>query len=268
MRHIHLLTFALIAFVITGCPRNYPEPDDSLRSADEVREAVEARTEPLESARFKEVVLDYFGDGDRVKVRQLLLVKQDGYVRVQTRLPGSNEIMNILVTDGETFAMHKRDTNEYFTGRATRRNITRLLPVDLSPQDVVRVMLGGAPFDRFATEGATDPEMEWDGKVGAYRYEVETRDGGDLAMWVRHGDFGVEKVRQRDASEEVVWSYETDDWDKVGTAVVPAYRRFVWPARDLDFSMDVGETQINVDLPEILFQLPPPPGSREIVVDD
>jgi hypothetical protein len=263
------MTVALSLLVFaTGCPRNIPEPDDALRDAPEVRAAVEARIEPAQSARFKEVVLDYFGNGDRVKVRQLLLVKKPSYVRVQTRLPGSDEILNLLVTDGQTFAMHKRDTNEYFTGKATRGNIARLLPVDLTPQDVLRVMLGGGPLDRFDTEGSGEPTMEWDGREGAYRYEVDTRDGGDLAMWVRHGDFGVTKVRQRNADDEVVWSYETDDWRRVEATVLPDYRRFVWPARDLDFSMDVGETQLNVDLPEILFELPPPAGSREIVVDD
>lgn len=264
----YALVLVAIAALLTGCPRNFPEPDDALRDAAEVRTAVEARIEPVNDARFKEVVLDYFGDGDRVKVRQLLLVKQDAYLRVQTRLPGSDEILNLLVTNGETFAMHKRDTNEYFSGRATRGNIARLLPVDLSPRDVVRVMLGGGPLDRFDTEGVGEPTMEWDGKVGAYRYETETNGGGDLTMWVRHGDFGVTKVRQRNAKEEVVWSYETDDWQTVSNVVLPAYRRFVWPARDLDFSMDVGETQINVDLPEMLFELPPPAGSREVVVDD
>ena len=255
----------LAASVLMACPKSIPPPDNALETPQQLRDAVEARAESIASARFLDVVVDYFGEGQRVKVRQLILVKQPSSLRMQTRAPGTDEIMSLLVSDGEMFAMHRRDTNEYFTGAATPENIGRLLPVNLSAHDVSRVMLGGAPWDRFDAFGE-EPTMKWDRREGKYRYSVEGPDGGSLTMWVRPTDFAVEEVRQLNPDDDVVYRYETDRWKAHGNTVLPAWRRFVWPERDLDFSMDVGETQLNVELPEQLFQLPPPAGSEIIQV--
>lgn len=263
-----LLSLALSSLALLGgcgC-KQVPPPQNPLEDPAALRAAVDARIEQIEDARFKEVVLDYFGEGERVKVRQLILVKAPSFLRVQTRLPGSDEVLSLLVSDGDTFAMHKRDTNEYITGAATSQNIARLLPVDLSATDVARVMLGGAPWDRFENMGL-EPTLAWDGCEGTYRYSARTRDGGELTAWVRHSDYAVVRVRQMDASQERVYEYTTDDWKRHGSVALPQYRRFVWPARDLDFSMDVGETQVNTGLPETLFELPPPAGSKVIRVD-
>ena len=162
--------------------------------------------------------------------------------------------------------MHRRDTNEYVTGASTPENIARLLPVDLSATDVTRVMLGGAPWDRFDGTGA-EPEMSWDRKRGKYAYSVATREGGRLTMWVRPTDYAVEQVREFDAKDKVVYRYETDKWKAIENNVLPEWRRFVWPRRNLDFSMLVGETQLNVELPQLLFELPPPAGSQIITID-
>ena len=265
---VYLLSIALTCAVfLVGCGcKQVPPPANRLEEPAALRAAVDARIEQIEDARFKEVVLDYFGDGERVKVRQLILVKSPSLLRVQTRLPGSDEILSLLVSDGETFSMHKRDTNEYFTGAATSANIARLLPVDLSAADVARVMLGGAPWDRFDMRAGA-PSLVWDGCEGAYRYFAETREGGELSAWVRPSDYAVVRVRQTDAAGERIYEYTTDDWQRHGAVALPQYRRFVWPARDLDFSMDVGETQVNTGLPDTLFELPPPAGSAIIRVD-
>lgn len=261
-----LVLFVCLLLLTTACGRKIPPPDNALETPAELKSAIDARVEAIESARFLEVVVDYFGEGERVKVRQLILVKQPAMLRAQTRVPGTDEILSILVSDGDSFAMHRRDTNQYFTGSPTPENIARLLPVDLSARDVTRVMLGGAPWDRFEAQG-TQPQLEWDRKKGKYRYSVATKDGGTLTMWVRHTDFAVEEVRQLDADGKLVYKYETDDWKTQQNIALPAWRRFVWPKRDLDFSMDVGETQLNVELPDPLFELSPPAGSEIIQVD-
>ena len=260
LRLVAVLFAATASFAFGGCPRRIPPPDNAIEQPEKLREAIQARTEQFSTGRFKEVVLDYFGKNERVKVRQLLLVKQPDNVRVQTRLPGSNEIVSLLVTNGEKFALHRRDSNEYVTGPPTPENINRLLPVDLSARDVVRVMFGGAPWDRF-DDAPGDPELEWDTKKGRYVYSVETADDGRLTMEVRHPSHTVVSVIEYGSDDEVVYRYTTDDWERFGDRSLPTWRRFVWPARDLDFSLDVGETELDMGLPDNLFQLSPPPGS-------
>jgi outer membrane lipoprotein-sorting protein len=268
MQRIRL--FALLVSLVlvgTACTRNIAPPDNAIDDPVELRQAIDARYAHVEDARFLNVVLDYFGDGERVRMRQLIVVQSPDRLRVQTRLPGSDEILNLLVSNGETFALHNRDTHEYFTGAPTRANINRLLPVDLSAADVVRVMLGGAPWDRFDYEPGP-PQLRWDTRRGEYELSVETRARGTLSMYVRHTDLAVVRVIELDSAGQRVYEYTTSGWRDLQGLALPSYRRFVWPAQNLDFSLDVGETQLNVELPETLFEFPPPPGSRVIYLED
>ncbi len=259
----------LFCVVLLGasCKRNIPPPENEIKDAALLIGAVDARIEQFESARFKEVVLEYYQDQERVKVRQLILVSLPDKLRVQTRLPGSDEVMNLLVSNGEVFAMHRRDTNEYLTGRPTQANIDNLLPLGLSAQDVVRVMLGGAPWGRLQQE-EKPLQLEWNGRTGRYRLWVETRRKGRIWLEVRHTDFAVVEMVEEDAKGDVVYRYETDDWRGPSGLSLPEYRRFEWPAQKLDFSVEVGETQVNVELPDTLFEFDPPAGSQVIEVDD
>lgn len=263
-----LFMLAFLVFLSTACTRNIAPPADMLKMPEELRVAVDARAATIESARFRDVVLEYYGEGERVRLRQLILVEQPANLRVQTRLPGSDEILNLLVSDGTTFAMHQRDTHEYFTGVPSRENINHLLPLDLSGRDVVRVMLGGAPWDRFDQDSSA-PTLEWDKKRGLYRYYVTRNESGNtLSMYIRHTDYAVVEVREMAPNGELVYAYTTEGWRRAGTVSLPVYRRFIWPKRDLDFSLAVGDTQLNIRLESHLFELPPPPGSRIIELDN
>lgn len=255
-------------FIVSAacCGRTIPPPENEIKDPLLLKGAIDARVEGFDAVRFKEVIFEYYGDQERLKVRQLILVKQPDKLRVQTRLPGSDEIVNLLVSDGETFAMHRRDTNDYLTGAPTRENLNKLLPLDLSSHDVVRVMLGGAPWDRMAQE-QNPLQLAWDGKKGQYRVWVKTRAGGRFEVFVRATDFAVTEMSEADNSGDVIYTYETDDWRAYGVRSLPEFRRFQWPGEDLDFSVDVGETQVGITLPDQLFQFPPPPGSRIIEVD-
>lgn len=248
-----------------GCGgKDIPPPTNQIKDVTLMQNMILGRVEQFESARFKDAVLDYYGE-QRIKVRQVLLVKMPGKLRVQTKMPASNEIISLLVANEQRFSMHKRDTNEYYTGQPTREAVNALLPLDLSPRDVVHVMLGGGPWDRFASSG-NPLKLVWNRETGRYAISTPTRRGGHLSMEVRPGDFAVVQMKETNSKGEAVYTYTTKDWKRYGELSLPSYRRFVWPAKNLDFSIDVGETQLNVNLPDSLFEFDPPPGSQIIPV--
>jgi outer membrane lipoprotein-sorting protein len=256
--------FCAICLALISCSiTQVPPPDDALETPESLREATEARIQQLSSARLKDVVLDYFGREERVKLRQLILVKRPSAVRVQTRLPGSEEIMSLLVSYGDTFALHNRKNNKYYTGKPTPTNISRLLPVNLSSRDVVRVMLGGAPWEKVERYSG-QMELDWNADKGLYQLTKKTELGDRFLLFFRPDDYGLAELKHFDKNGELRYHYTTDEWKKLGDATVPTYRRFVWPERDLDFSLYTSEIEMNPTLPDSLFKLEPPRGSDVI----
>lgn len=256
------LSFCLIAS--TGCRwARIPPPDNALESPDQIREAIQARTDELRSARFKRVTLDYFGRDERVKLRQLILVERPAKLRVQTRIPGTEEIMSLLTVDGNNFSLHERKSNKYYTGAPTPHNISRLLPVNLSAPDVVGVLLGSAPWEKIESFDRKT-RLEWNGRRGEYQLTFWDRRGHRLKVFVRHDPFLVTKVAERDDEGELLYRYTTEDWRRFDGRLFPEFRRFVWPERDADFSLTTGQIEVNPKLPTTLFSFPAPPGSETI----
>lgn len=264
-RALRCLTAGALSLAFAGCSgQDIPPPKNEIKDLTLLQNMVLSRVERFDSARFKDAVLDYYGE-QRIKVRQVLLVKMPGKLRVQTKMPASNEIISLLVANEQRFSMHKRDTNEYYTGRPTREAVNALLPLDLSPKDVVHVMLGGGPWDRFTSSG-NPMKLAWNRETGRYRISTATAAGGALSMEVRPGDFAVVQMKEVNAKGKEVYTYTTKDWKRYGELSLPSYRRFVWPAKNLDFSIDVGETQLDVNPPDEWFEFAPPAGSQVIQV--
>ncbi len=267
---MRLFLLSLLTLTLSACG-DIPPPDNEIKDPYLLKAAIDARVEQIQDARLKEVVLDYFGQRDgkqeRIKVRQVIVVKDQDKLRIHTKLPGSEELLSVLVSDGTTFAIHQRDTNTYYKGTPSRENINRISPLklDLSAQDIVRVMLGGAPWDRFGNNKAR-PTLAWNSKTGRYRLAVRTNSGSTLSMEVRHTDFAVLQVQETNTSGEATYTYEASSWKRVGAVSMPTFMRFVWPGKNLDFSLDVGETRLNTSVEDQIFPFPPPLGSQIIEV--
>jgi outer membrane lipoprotein-sorting protein len=70
----------------------------------------------------------------------------------------------VLVSDGRSFGLYQRDKGSYLHGPATAGTISRILPVELSAEDLAAILLGRTP--RLQTATAT---IEKDEKAEAYR---------------------------------------------------------------------------------------------------
>jgi hypothetical protein len=70
----------------------------------------------------------------------------------------------VLISDGRSFGLYQRDKGTYLHGPATAAAISRILPVDLSAEDLVAILLGRTPRLK-----ATTATIEPDEKAEAYR---------------------------------------------------------------------------------------------------
>ena len=255
-----------LALLTSGasCGGQIPAPTDALTDPVELLGAVERTSLSIQSARFIDVRLDYFGEQGRASVKQLILMEHPDRVRIQTYIPGFSGVAGVLVCACGQFAFHDRQTDIYHYGPATAENVARVLPVGLGCQDLAHVMLGGAPHQKLADFGQT-PSMVWDSDKGQYKLVWLNSDGGMDAraeLFVRHGDWRVASMTTWTDTGEKHYVYTSKDFEKVGDASIPHKRRFLVPLTNEDFSLSLDEVQLDPSLPETLFGLEPPRGTR------
>lgn len=249
----------------SGCPQPIPRPQDAVEDPQELLEAVRAATLEIHSARLKNVRLDYFGQQGRVSVRQTLLQQHPDRLRVQTYIPGFDGVAGVLVCACGQFAFHDRQEDVYYYGPASAENVARVLPLGLNCRDMGHVLLGGAPHDRLQA-GAPGASLSWDEQTGRYRLEMQPDSGQDagnkVMMQIRHKDWRVAEMKTVAPGGQVLYHYTAEDFTPTQGHLLPEARRFVVADGGEDFSLRSGETQLDPELPEGLFSLAPPSGSR------
>ena len=266
-----LLARAVVfALMIGGCSgRQIAPPDDALTDPVVLYEAMLSRLESIESARMR-ATLEYYGDGRRARVEQLVLARAPAMLRIETLSPFDSTLA-VFMVDGESLTFFDLQNRSYLTGPPTPRNVSRFVPFWMSAADLVQVLFGGPPLD------ATNPDadtytMEWDGRAGAYRMRMPLRDSdGTLTLLVQHGSWTVSGATQSAPNGDVLFELRTGDFRTVtagdNETQMPQRLRFVMEESDIDISLDVTQLELNVTLADRLFALPPPNGVEPVYLD-
>jgi len=263
-RSLPLLLAALALTSLWGCPRDIPPPANALTDPAELLGAMHTVDENIQTIRFKETALQYFGEEGRVSVKQTILWGQPDRLRIQTYLPGIDSVAGVLVCACGQFAYHDRQENIYYYGEATAANIARFVPVGLTCRDVGTLLVGSAPFERIA-EARGEPTLAWDRETGRYALSVPIVSGldagGRIDLQIQHDHFRVAQLRTTNANGQLVYAYEVDDFEDVAGQIIPRRRQFSVERSGDDFSLKNGEVQLNPELPDAVFALGPPQGT-------
>jgi uncharacterized protein DUF4292 len=138
-----LAGLVLAGVTLSGCPPRAPPPDLSLDPAQllaQVRAAQERVTSVRGSVRVR---VD--GPGAKGSVEALAAAKKPDRVLVQTFDFFGNTAASLAAASGELSLYDSRERTVY-RGAATVENLSRLVPVPLSPSDLATLLCGSAPL--------------------------------------------------------------------------------------------------------------------------
>lgn len=254
---VSALCLCAFALALNACgAKQYPMPENAIKTADALIEHVADREQVLYSAR-AHAVMEYFGKDGRVRVRQALLVRRPGDFRLETLSP-MDSTLAVVVTNDEALTFYDLSDEKAYTGAPTAQNLARLIPLWLSPAQIVRVVLGSVPFD--IADTAQDAwSMTWDGKKNAWRLQAETYDGGQMEFWVRNESWVLAGARAQNADGKTQWEIRTRDFERVSDGEdeteLPTRIRFLMEDEDVDVSLTVRSYEMNPELDDFLFEL-------------
>jgi outer membrane lipoprotein-sorting protein len=164
----------------------------------------------------------------------------------------------VLVADGQTFGLYQRDKATYFHGSASAASVSRLLPVNLSADDLVAILLGRTPRLPGAPT-AVVPDTEADA------YRVTLVDGArKQTLWIHPASKRVMR-----SVLEGPGGYELLFERMVTTKGLPFARKVTYTDRSTTVVLRWSEDDLELDgkLDPALFKVSPPAGARVVEVD-
>jgi len=164
----------------------------------------------------------------------------------------------VLVSDGRVFGLYQKDKGTYLTGPATAAAISRLLPIHLSPEDLVAILLGRTP--RLAVPPFS---VEPDAEADAWRVTLVQADRRQT-LWIHPVSRRVVRsVLEGPGGYELLF-------DQVKTADgIPFARKVTFKdsAATVVLRWSPEDVELDPKLDPALFRVAAPPGARVVEVD-
>ena len=164
----------------------------------------------------------------------------------------------VLVSDGHTFGLYQSDKGTYLTGPATASAISRVLPLDLSSEDLVAILLGRAPRLHVAPTS-----IEADASMDAYRVTL-VQGARRQTLWVHAVSRRVLKsVLEGPGGYTLLFEQPSN------SAAMPLPRKVTFSDASATVVLRWSSGDVVVDVPPDagLFAVHAPPGVRTVEVD-
>lgn len=264
MRRIYALLILMALAALPGaCAPSRVERPYPPATATELLAALRDRARRLVTLR-ADAKVDHMGEGgERVKLSMSMLLERGGKLRLEANSPLGGPLAT-LVSDGKQFALLDVRQNRFLVGPALPCNVARLIRIELPPDDVVAVLMGGAPLEGEPLESSWDREHG-----GRERLRLRTPDGGQESLELdgRNRVWDVLKAERRLVSGELLWRVEHESFGDHGGVRLPERSQVEEPRIGADARIRFRSVTPNVTPPASAFHLEPPSGLTPEAVD-
>jgi len=190
--------------------------------------------------------------GDKVNnSSQALFLQKPAYLRSEVLNPfGFGQPLLTFATDGRDLAVFIPAQSDFFRGEATPENLSRLVPIPLSVEDLVRFLLYDVRMIRHETSRVTSQD-------GGYLLTLETQEG--LKQVFRFdGDLFLSQMEISYGGESLI----SVRYGK-GEDSFPSSVSLGMPPQGIQASLVFSDVETNTDIPPERFTLTPPAGVEE-----
>lgn len=244
--------------MLTGCPTPpTAPPEDGWVTPDEVLAAVRARDALARSLATEARVSSYSDQGAR-KGKMVIVARRPASVHFSAMSP-TDDLVAVLVSDGARFTAFERGGDVCHVGKSCPENVGRLLPLRMHDDEVVGLLLGGAPIIAYE-----DASVAWDGRSDTYRLTVRASSPeGDLVqdLWVAPKTAQVARTRLTQGGREVL-SLEFADVRTVAGVPFPHRVHFRRKDGNVDMRITYRDIELNGAVSDDAFAIPCPEGTR------
>jgi hypothetical protein len=244
----------LASCAVTPLPRLAAPPDpDSVRSRLLQEEAATRTVRGLAHLAFE-------GPSGSGSASQVVVVALPDRARVEALTPLGTTAL-VATVRADELRVHSSVRHEYWTGRATRETLGRLLRVPVPPEPLLRLLAGLPPLPL----RAQDPRLSVTPDGAAVR--VESVDGEYWQRLWTEGDEPEVARGEMGRASEVLFTFAFSDRRPTGGRSFPFGIRVEDSASRGRLEVQYEQLQLNLPAEPDLFDLPPPTDPRTRIID-
>jgi outer membrane lipoprotein-sorting protein len=232
-----------------------PQPAGPLPSEAALVSSLTARRHAIQSLRAM-ARTKYSTPSESRGARQLIIAARPDRLRLEILSPFG--VAFVLTTDAGSLAAYARDEATFYRGAATAENLSRYTQVGMPVDVAVDLILGTPPF---AESGSG--EVSWDDgqvklsqAVGERVHVTWFTDTLEPARYEQHDDHGTVLIRATFA-----------DYAPIAALRVPTRLDLDLPSSQQRLEIAFREPELNPPLPDSLFALATPSGSKVVDLD-
>ncbi|MBT8492417.1 MAG: hypothetical protein KJO07_05120 [Deltaproteobacteria bacterium] len=237
--------------------RPYPAP-----AKDSVVAKLKQRNDQMKSFR-AESVMDYRVGGERVKGTVLIAGEKGARIRFNAENPTGGNVAVDLACDGFGFKYINYNENCQLTGTCSENAIANLLRVKLPPDEFMLMAVGGIPIIEHK-----DAELKWLAKAGRERLTLEGVDGSKEIIELsgnKDQRWDVVMAKKLDPRGRIEWKIKNKDFktkkaEDGSSFRVPGKSLFEQPLAKADLLVEWKKRELNLDLPDQIFDMEIPEG--------
>ncbi len=197
--------------------------------------------------------------GEKFSVKELIVAKKPNLLRLETLNPLGHPQF-FAVTNGEELYLFVPSENRFYYGNASPNNVSSFLPLSLSLENVVPLVLGGIPLIDY------DPEQVGCQVMGEYYFLQLWSKGEDTRQVLTVGSDNLRVVETQifHNREELYFSATFEDYEMNGEVLFPKRITIFMPEDDTTVTINYKQLEFLADIDPARFQLAVPKGAEVV----
>ncbi|HLA05651.1 MAG TPA: DUF4292 domain-containing protein [Syntrophales bacterium] len=211
---------------------------------------------------FKAVArIEINADGKKYPIKVAMMLKRPSFMRIES-IPVIGLPDLFLSANNDTLKIFLPKENEFYLGRPSRENFSLFFPVNLSPADVLSIMMGIPPIP-------DDVKLRWKESVEGEKLRADFfSDDKKILTLLMDGNNGRLKEIVILASDgEILHTVNYDDYCQVENIDLPQKITILSKGKNSTIVVRYSDMEFSKEENEALFDLPIPVGVRPIIMD-
>ncbi len=262
-----LLVAGCAALFIISCTVPQPKPVLPIvrvKNTDDLFERTKAAN-PVHDVLRGQARVSVSSLSDNYRVTEMVFAKRPSFLRLETVGPLGQTLL-FLATDLKKVFIYSPTENRYYSGLASKKNLSLLVPLPFKAADIIELLQGRVDLDNYFPKS-----MSFDELKGIYELTVSPLESGrGMALLTVDGrTFSILAMKLYDSENNLIIDGTFRDFEAPTNTAVPMTMAYKVPDEGtfVKIGIEYADVDVNAPIDDSRFVLDPPRGVQEIDLD-